>query len=139
MRDIGRRNFIRSAAAGGFAPLVQRSLAAGRSQDWPHYGGDAEASRYSSLSEINAANVSNLKVAWAHHSAKENSRYRGSVECTPVVADGVMYIVGAELAVEALNAATGKLLWTFAPISGGATRARAHPLGGAVSARKRDD
>src|SRR5205823_9806819 len=51
MRDIGRRNFIRSAAAGGFAPLVQRSLAAGRSQDWPHYGGDAEASRYSSLSE----------------------------------------------------------------------------------------
>jgi len=120
--SIGRRNFIRSAAAGGFAPLLQRSLAAGRSQDWQHYGGNPEASRYSPLSQITAANVSNLTVAWAHHSAPENSRYRGSVECTPVVADGLMYVVGAELGVQALNAATGKLLWSFAPISGGTTR-----------------
>src|SRR5437016_5726729 len=113
MTNPARRRFLKSAAACGLLPLASRSFAAGQSQDWRHYGGDAEASRYSPLSQITAANVSNLKPAWVHHSAPENSRYRGSVECTPLVADGVMYIVGSELVIQALDAASGKQLWSF--------------------------
>ena len=115
---IPRRNFLKTAAACGFSPLAPRSLAAGQSQDWRHYGGDAESSRYSPLSQITAANVSDLKPAWVHRSAPENSRYRGSVECSPVVADGVMYIVGSGLVIQALQASSGKLLWSFSPIGG---------------------
>ena len=48
-------------------------------------------------------------MAWVHHGAAADSRYRGSVECTPLVIDGVMYIIGADLVIEALDAATGKL------------------------------
>ncbi len=54
-------------------------------------------------------------MAWVHHSAREGSRYRGSVECTPLIIDGVMYIVGADLLVQALDAATGHVIWTFTP------------------------
>jgi quinoprotein glucose dehydrogenase len=95
---IHRRKLIQLMAGGAMMPFAGRA-AAGRSQDWRHYGGDLEASRYSSLSQITTANVSDLKMAWVHHSAPENSRYRGSVECTPLVVDGIMYIVGADLVV----------------------------------------
>src|SRR6185369_14184660 len=113
---VARRNFLKSAAACGFLPLASHSLAAGPSQDWRHYGGDAESTRYSPLSQITPGNASTLKPAWVHHSAPENSRYRGAVECTPVVADGVMYIVGSGLVIQALDAASGKQLWSFSPI-----------------------
>jgi quinoprotein glucose dehydrogenase len=116
---LPRRNFLQLAAAGAFAPFGR---AAGASQDWRHYGGDLSATRYSPLSQITPANAGELKPVWVRHSAAENSRYRGSVECTPLVVDGVMYIAGSDLVVEALDAATGKLLWTFAPLSGGTNR-----------------
>src|SRR4051812_35002947 len=115
MTKPARRTFLKSAAACGLFPLAPRALAAGQSQDWRHYAGDAEASRYSPLSQITPANVASLKPAWVHHSAAENSRYRGSVECTPVVADGVMYIVGSGLVIQALDGASGKQLWSFSP------------------------
>jgi quinoprotein glucose dehydrogenase len=107
-------------AACGLAPLVGRLAAADRSQEWQFYGGDAEATRYSPLAQITANNVGNLKAAWVHHSAPADSRYRGSVECTPLIVDGVVYIVGAGLVVQALNAATGNLMWTFSPLSASA-------------------
>src|SRR5262249_53275943 len=68
-------------------------------------------------------NVGRLKPAWVHHSAAEGSRYRGSVECTPVVAGNVMYIVGADLVMQALDASTGKLIWSASPLAGAGTRA----------------
>jgi quinoprotein glucose dehydrogenase len=51
--------------------------------------------------------VGELKAAWVHHSAAADSRYRGSVECTPLVVDGIMYIAGADLVVQAVNASNG--------------------------------
>src|SRR5215831_11834868 len=115
-----RRRFIQSMA--GCAAGRWLARAAGRSEDWMRYGGDSGATRYSPLKQINAANVGGLKAAWVHRSAGPDSRYRGSVECTPIVVEGVMYIAGADLVVEALDAATGKLLWTFAPLAGGTNR-----------------
>ncbi|MBM3736148.1 MAG: pyrroloquinoline quinone-dependent dehydrogenase, partial [Acidobacteria bacterium] len=111
---IDRRQFLAAAAA---------SAAPGpATADWRHYGGDAGASRYSPLDQITRANVARLKPAWVHRSAQEGSRYRGSVECTPLVVNGVMYIVGASLVIQALDAATGKLLWSHAPLSGASGR-----------------
>ena len=41
-----------------------------------------------------------------------------TIECTPLVLDGVMYITTAQLQVRALNAATGEVLWNFDPFEG---------------------
>jgi quinoprotein glucose dehydrogenase len=104
------------------APGGQASGAVPASSGWPFYAGNQEATRYSSLSQITPGNVSRLKAAWVHHSAADNSRYRGSVECTPLIVDGVMYIVGADLVIQALDAATGKLRWTNSPLAANSGR-----------------
>src|SRR5271170_4152767 len=117
---MNRRQFAQTLAA-GMLPLETTATPA-LSAGWTIYGGDQEATHYSPLSQITSANVSKLQVAWVHHAPPQAGRYRGSVECTPLIVDGVMYIIGAGLVIEALDAATGKLLWTHAPSSGGSRR-----------------
>src|SRR5439155_7098361 len=82
-------------------------------REWRQYGGDPGASRYSPLDQINRSNVKRLKIAWTHHTEDAVERPATTIECTPIVVDGVMYISTAMLQVQALDAATGKLLWTF--------------------------
>jgi quinoprotein glucose dehydrogenase len=120
MKPMNRRTFA-SLAAGACAV----SGAGAKEQGWGYYGGDQGATHYSPLTQITAENVGKLEVAWVHHSAAPDSRYRGSVECTPLVVDGVMYIIGSDLMVQALDAATGKLVWTHTPanVAGGGRRA----------------
>jgi quinoprotein glucose dehydrogenase len=89
-----RRDFVKGLAGAAMAP-------GGQSTGWHYYGGDQAATHYSPLKQIDRGNVSRLKVAWVHHSAARDSRYRGSVECTPLVVAGVIYIIGADLVVEA--------------------------------------
>ena len=72
--------------------------------DWPHYGNDAGAMRYSSLAQINTANVGSLQPAWIFRAGKAGS------EAVPVVVGGVMY-VNAPDGVYALRPETGELLW----------------------------
>jgi glucose dehydrogenase len=95
--------------------LPQMSL----SQEWPYYGGDSGGSKYSSLDQINRHNVHQLKVAWTYHTGdiSDGSLYPvlSSFECTPLVSDGVMYLTTAFSRVIALEAETGKPLWTFDP------------------------
>jgi quinoprotein glucose dehydrogenase len=102
-------------------PLSMR-CAVPASVGWTVYGGDQAATHYSPLNQINRDNVGRLRPAWVHSAPPEAARYRGAVECTPLVVDGVMYIVGAALIVQALDAATGKLLWTHAPLNNGPQR-----------------
>src|ERR1043166_5887046 len=119
---MNRRRFSQVVAAGmaSGAGFPQRASAAGESVGWPYHQGDPQATRYSPLTQINAANAGLLKPAWVHHSAAAGTRARGTVECTPVVAGGVMYIVGADLVIQALDAATGKLIWSASPLAGAA-------------------
>ena len=81
--------------------------------DWPNYGRDPQGTRYAPLNQINLANVSKLQVAWVYHTG-DNQR-RSTIECTPVVVDGVMYLTSPALRVIALNAATGAELWKYEP------------------------
>src|ERR1700736_3532389 len=60
-------------------------------KEWPAIGGDWSNSRYSTLTGINRGNVQNLKGAWvAHLGSGLGPKY--SLEGTPVVKDGVLYI-----------------------------------------------
>ena len=86
--------------------------------DWGFYGGDAGATRFSPLSQIKASNVSKLKVAWTHACGDASQRPLTNIECTPIVAGGVMYLTTARVQVRALNAATGQPLWNYNPLAG---------------------
>ena len=74
--------------------------------DWPTYGNDPGAMRYSSLRQINAGNVGQLKLAWTFRTGKPGS------EAAPVVIGGVMYVTAPD-GVYALVPETGELLWKY--------------------------
>lgn len=78
--------------------------------EWPHVGGDPAGTWFSALADINDRNASTLGFAWAYDMGTERGQ-----EATPLVIDGVMYTSGVWGIVYALDAATGKLLWTFHP------------------------
>ncbi|MBI3678830.1 MAG: PQQ-dependent dehydrogenase, methanol/ethanol family [Acidobacteria bacterium] len=75
--------------------------------NWLMYGGDYRSHHYSRLSQITADNVHRLKAKWIHQ------MHRPKVETTPIVVDGVMYVTRPPSDVIALDAETGRALWTF--------------------------
>ncbi len=74
--------------------------------EWPSYGNDPGAMRYSSLVQIHAANVVRLKLAWTFRTGKSGS------EATPIVVDGIMYLTAPD-GVYAVVPETGELLWRY--------------------------
>ena len=80
------------------------------SNDWPTIGLDYAETRFSKLNQINADNVKKLGLVWSY--PLESSR---GVEATPVVVDGIMYQTASWSVVHAIDARTGKRLWTFDP------------------------
>ena len=75
--------------------------------DWTSYNGDYTGRRYSSLQQINTANVAQMKAAWVFHPGNSQN-----LEVTPVVVRGLMYITSAN-DVFALDARTGRQLWHY--------------------------
>jgi quinohemoprotein ethanol dehydrogenase len=80
------------------------------SNDWPTIGLDYAETRFSKLNQINADNVKKLGLVWSY--PLESSR---GVEATPVVVDGIMFQTASWSVVHAIDARTGKQLWTFDP------------------------
>jgi glucose dehydrogenase len=74
--------------------------------DWPSYGNDPGAMRYSPLRQIHAGNVGGLKPAWTFRMGKPGS------EAIPIVVDGTMYVTAPD-GVYALVPETGELLWKY--------------------------
>jgi alcohol dehydrogenase (cytochrome c) len=82
--------------------------------NWTSYNGDYTGRRYSSLAEINAATVPQLRAAWVFHTSSSNR-----LENTPVVVNGMMFVTVANDAF-ALDAGTGRVVWHRSrPISDG--------------------
>jgi quinoprotein glucose dehydrogenase len=77
-------------------------------RDWPIYGGDANGDRYSPLSQIDRHNVKELKVAWRVDVGTE-----GGLQAQPLIAGRIMYVYTPSEQVLALDAATGRKLWSF--------------------------
>jgi alcohol dehydrogenase (cytochrome c) len=77
-------------------------------QNWLTYSGTVLGQRYSPLTQITPANVKNLELAWIWQ-ARSTEKF----EATALVVDGVMYTVEAINDVVALDAATGRIFWTF--------------------------
>jgi quinoprotein glucose dehydrogenase len=90
--------------------------ASARDRDWPNVGGDKGCTRYSELDQINRRNVADLRVAWVFHTGDAGKDT--TIECTPVVIGGVMYVTTVKSKVVALDAANGRALWLYDPYAG---------------------
>lgn len=83
--------------------------------DWTCYGGNKENNHYSSLTQIDTNNVTELKIAWEYHTADADAMTQ--IQVNPIIIDGVMFGVSAKLKLFALDASSGKQLWVFNPVS----------------------
>jgi quinoprotein glucose dehydrogenase len=73
---------------------------------WSDYGGSADSAQYSGLSHINRSNVARLQIVWTYPTA-DGKKYWFN----PLVIGGVMYVLGRNNSIIALDAATGKEIW----------------------------
>lgn len=87
--------------------------------NWISVGGDRSCTRFSTLDEINCENVGNLEVAWQYRTGELIDGRGSTIECTPLVVDGVMFVTTANRRVVALDAAIGKVVWEFDPLTYG--------------------
>jgi len=110
--------FAAFCAAIAFATFCDRLDAKPRSSnlaepagaEWLTIGGDWHNTRYSTLSQINTRNIKQLKAAWAVHLGSGiGAKY--SLEGTPIVQNGVLYMSTGNDDVLAFDAKTGALIW----------------------------
>ena len=96
--------------AGALTFLVLTTRVGAQDTDWPAYGGDPFGTRYSTLTQINRSNVSQLTVAWQFDPADAPP---GRFQAQPIVVGGILYTVTPSSGVVALDGATGKLRWSW--------------------------
>ncbi len=103
------------ALAAGYLP---NPISAGSREkmysSWSDYGGSPDSMGYSAAKQINKTNVTQLKLAWFVPAPGPAGRF----SFNPLVIDGVMYVVGRDDGIYALDAATGKQIWAH-PVEGG--------------------
>jgi quinoprotein glucose dehydrogenase len=96
--------------------LVTPGLAVADFVGWQHYGGDHGNTHYSALSQIDRDNVGQLQLAWRYDSAGGSPLPPTSeLQLNPIIIDGVLYGRSPLYNVFALDAASGRELWTYQP------------------------
>jgi alcohol dehydrogenase (cytochrome c) len=97
---------------------------------WPTHYGDYSGRRYSPLTQINAANVKTLSLAWIHRAAAQEGENVGgeyrtgdpyywggpqanvTIKATPLMVNGVLYVAAPDHAY-AIDAHTGRAIWHY--------------------------
>src|SRR5215831_1459590 len=74
-------------------PEIDRLLQNPIGKDWVTNGGNLTNQRYSTLNQIDTTNVKQLKGAWMTRLKRSGYGGKYSFEATPLIKDGVMYIV----------------------------------------------
>jgi len=92
-------------------PEIDRLLQSPVGRDWVTNGGNLTNQRYSALKQIDTSNVKQLKGAWMTRLKGSGFGGKYSAEATPLVKDGIMYMVTGNDDVFALNSKTGEILW----------------------------
>jgi quinohemoprotein ethanol dehydrogenase len=81
--------------------------------DWRYHGNSLSNQRFQDVDQINPSNVAKLKPAWIFHTGISDPNM--SMEMTPIVVNGVMYVTSGDDDVFALNAANGRQIWAYHP------------------------
>jgi alcohol dehydrogenase (cytochrome c) len=79
-------------------------------EHWLTYSGSYRSHRFTTLDQITTKNVARLRTAWIYQ-----VKQPGTVEVSPIVVDGVMYITEPPSTVTALDLRSGRPLWTWSP------------------------
>lgn len=89
--------------------------------EWKNYGNDPGGMRYANLDQINTNNISKLEVAWIYRTG-ELATYAGTkvhekaaFEATPLMVGKTLYFSTPTSRVFAIDATTGKHLWSYDP------------------------
>ena len=90
-----------------FVPVTDAMLQDPDPADWLMWRRTLDSWGYSPLDQINRDNVGEIRMAWTRPLAE------GSQQGTPLVYDGVMYYPNPNDVIQALNAATGELIWEY--------------------------
>ena len=119
MAHRGELGFVRRTLRWGTISLLLAACgrSSSHSRDWPITGGDPGNTRYSPLDQINRDNVAQLRPAWTYHTGDAPPGGQSQIQATPIIVDGVLYTTTPALAVIALRAQRGTLLWRFDPFA----------------------
>jgi PQQ-dependent dehydrogenase (methanol/ethanol family) len=88
-------------------PVAAQTLLKPADGDWLMFRRTLNGWGYSPLTQITAGNVGGLRLVWSRPLPQ------GSYEGTPIVHDGVMYIIAPADQIQAVDAGTGDLIWSF--------------------------
>ena len=102
---------IKNATKFGNMNTVTQDLlnrAGGDGNNFLHTNGDYNQSRFFPNKQINVSNVSKLRPAWVFQ-----TEVKDTMETSPIVVNGVMYVTTAFDHVYALDARTGEELWHY--------------------------
>ena len=94
-------------AADGFVPVTDAMLANPSDDDWLSWRRTLDGWGYSPLSQIDRENVGDLRMVWTRALAT------GRQEGTPLAYDGVLYMPQSNDVIEAIDAVTGDLIWSY--------------------------
>ena len=90
-------------------PVTDQTLLSPGPGDWVNWRGNYAGWGYSPLDQINGKTVKKLEFAWSW------GLTNGQATAIPIVHDGVLFVQNHGDAVQALNAATGDVFWTYKP------------------------
>ena len=93
-----------------FNPVTDEMLRSPAPGDWVNWRGTANAWGFSPLDEITTDNVGQLQLAWSW--AMDDT---GAQEAAPLVHDGIIYLPNPRGVIQALDGATGDLIWEYRP------------------------
>ena len=102
-------------------PPAAALATAGQTGEWRAYAADKASTKYSPLDQINADNVNDLQIVWRQSTIPDDTRQGNTMDPpsgsqnTPLMAEGLLYIMTGLGMVAALDATTGEVVWFDAP------------------------
>ena len=88
-----------------FSPVTNEMLTNPSPNDWLMLRGNYQAWSYSELEQINSDNVGDLKLEWMWN------MHEGDGEPSPLIYDGIIYLINTSNIIQALDGQTGELIW----------------------------
>jgi quinoprotein glucose dehydrogenase len=101
----------------GVPPGAAHAGASSSGADWPYYHGNPAATHYSTLDQIDTANVGRLVRVWSYDTgdAFGEGASQSDMQDNPLIVAGRMFVVTPKGRLVALDAATGRERWAFDP------------------------
>src|SRR4029453_10563893 len=95
---------------GFFSRTAAQSRTGATTVNWTLHNLDLAGTRYSTMDQINRSNVKSLTPRWLfQHGVIDGV----SNQTTPIIVDGTMYVTDSRGSVYAVDAADGRLLWSY--------------------------